>query len=66
MNFILGASSMDRVFRVILASMAIQCGALPGILTACSERGSSVSSVGSEFFAHQKWTNISHLTLFAN
>jgi hypothetical protein len=25
MNFILGASSMDRVSRVILASMAIQC-----------------------------------------
>ncbi len=26
MNFILGASSMDRVSRVILASMAIPCG----------------------------------------
>jgi hypothetical protein len=25
MNFILGASSMDRVSRVILAAMAIQC-----------------------------------------
>jgi hypothetical protein len=25
MNFVLGASSMDRVFRVILAAVAIQC-----------------------------------------